>query len=183
MATASGASLALAASATNDLFSDTVAFALETLGLPHVTLKEEQSSAIRSVYEGRDVFVCLPTGFGKSLCYQALPFVMDHQNFVTGKDVAGKSSAVLVISPLIALMEDQVRGLRKKYVKASIITSWKSASKENLATDDSLSSDSIFFCAPEALMMSKWRDAFDKPEFSDRIVAVVMDEAHCISKW
>ena len=40
-----------------------------------------------------------------------------------------------------------------------------------------------FFCAPEALDASKWRDTIAKPEFSSRVVAVVVDEAHCVSKW
>ena len=75
-------------------FSDAVSHALEKLGLSNLSLKEEQ---------GRDVFVCLPTGFGKSQCYQVLPFVMDHKLGLTGSQ---KTSAVLVVSPLIDLMVD-----------------------------------------------------------------------------
>ena len=55
--------------------------------------------------------------------------------------------------------------------------------KDILATDDSLSSDSLLFCTPEALVRSKWRYAIDDPTVSDRVVALVVDEAHCISKW
>ena len=40
----------------------------------------------------------------------------------------------------------------------------------------------FFFCVPEALVMSKWRDAFEESKFSDRIMAIVVDEAHCVSK-
>ena len=53
--------------------------------------------AIQAVYEGNDVFVLLPTGFGKSLCFQMLPFVTDYKLCLVGTE---KSSAVLVISPL-----------------------------------------------------------------------------------
>ena len=158
-------------------FASALAFSLEKLGLSSVSLKEEQRAAIKAVYEGTDVFVCLPTGYGKSL-----PFVMDYKHRVEGIQQA-RASAVLVVSPLITLMEDQVRGLRKQGVQASIITSSSSVAKENFATDDTLATESLFFCAPEALVMSKWRDAFERPEFSDRIVAVIIDEAHCISKW
>ena len=158
-------------------FADAVTF---SLGLSQVILKEEQSSAIRAIYEGQDVFVCLPTGYGKSLCFHTLPFVMDHKLSRAGQ----RATAVLVISPLIALMEDQVSGLKKRGVKASIITSTNSTSvtKENISTSKSLATDSLFFCAPEALVTSKWRDILGS-SFSDRIVAVVVDEAHCVSKW
>ena len=128
------------------------------------------------------MFVCLPTGFGKSLCYHTLPFVMDHKLNPAGQEGV-RSSAVIVVSPLIALMEDQVSGLRKRGVKASIITSSTSVTKDIISTDKSLATDSIFFCAPEALMTSKWRDVLGRSAFSDRIVAVVVDEAHCVSKW
>ena len=82
-------------------FADAVVFSLEQLGLLEVTLKEEQYAAIQAIYEGRDVFVCLPTGYGKSLCYQTLPFVMEHKKFAAGIMETGKSCAVLLISPLL----------------------------------------------------------------------------------
>ena len=56
---------------------------------------------MRVVYEGSNVFVWLPTGYGKSLCYQVLPFLMDYKK---GLVDSGKSCGVLVVSPLIALM-------------------------------------------------------------------------------
>ncbi len=79
-------------------FVDATAFSYKQLGLPHVSLKDEQSSAIKAIYEGRDMFVCLPTGFGKSLCYHTLPFVMNHKLNRAGQEAA-RSSAVIVISP------------------------------------------------------------------------------------
>ena len=69
--------------------------------MTRITVKEEQRSSMRAVYEGSDVFVWLPTGYGKSLCYQALPFLMDYKK---GLVDSGKSCGVLVVSPLIALM-------------------------------------------------------------------------------
>ena len=60
-------------------FDEALSYSLSQLGLPHLSLKEEQRLAVKAVYEGRDVFVWLPTGYGKSLCYQTLPFVMDHK--------------------------------------------------------------------------------------------------------
>lgn len=158
-------------------FCDALSYSLAQLKLS-VSLKEEQKSAIEAVVNGKDVFVCLPTGYGKSLCYQTLPFVFDAL-----RQEGRSNSAVLVVSPLIALMEDQVSSLRSRGVKASIITTSTSVVTENISTRRSLAIDSLFYCAPEALITSKWRDAFDMPEFSGRIVAYVVDEAHCVSKW
>jgi len=62
-----------------------------------MVLKPEQKASIKSVYEGKDVFVWLPTGFGKSVCYEALPFGFEYKL---------KACLALVISPLISLMVD-----------------------------------------------------------------------------
>ena len=104
-------------------FDSAVAYSLATLASPHLTLKEEQLQAVMAVYEGKDVFVRLPTGFGKSLCYQVLPFVFDHKLGLIG---SGSSSAVLVISPLLSLMVDQVQSLRSgKCIIATYHARWR----------------------------------------------------------
>ena len=86
---------------------------------------------------------------------------------------------------LVALMIDQVQALRKKEVNAVIISGGKGAKvpQELLATEDSLGTASLVFCSPEALTQDKWRDALEKASFSDRVQAVAVDEAHCVSKW
>ena len=134
---------------------------------------------MEAIYDRRDVFVWLPTGYGKSLCYQALPFLMDLK---LGFANTEKSSSVFVVSPLVALMIDQVKSLRSRGVKCSVITSSSDVEKDLIATHSSLSSDSLLFCTPEALVRSKWRDAIDDPVVSGRIVALVIDKAHCVSK-
>ena len=70
-------------------------------GFGYAALSPEQETAIRAFVDGRDVFVMLPTGSGKSLCYTALPSVFD---ILRGKD----GHIVIVVSPLVALMKDQV---------------------------------------------------------------------------
>ena len=84
-------------SADNGEFDRALQYALLQLGTPSIAPKPEQRKAIHSIYRGRDVFVWLPTGFGKSLCYEVLPFVMDHKL----SRIDAKSSLVLVVSPLI----------------------------------------------------------------------------------
>ena len=165
----------LVSTARETSFSEAVSFSMARLGVSGISLKEKQLSAMKAIYEGRDVFVCLPTGYGKSLCYQTLPFLMEHK--------LDGDRAIIIVSPLVALMEDQVVGLKKHGVRASILSSSTSVSKDNIATGECLCRDNLFFCAPEAVTSAKWRDVLESEQFSSRIVAIAVDEAHCVSKW
>ena len=90
-----------------------ITYTLERVGCPAIALKMEQRDCINHLYEGKDVFLWLPTGFGKSLCYEVLPFVMD--------DKLGRhGSVVTVISPLVSLMADQVQSLRQRSVNVIV---------------------------------------------------------------
>lgn len=95
---------------------DAIDRAAKHLGCDRV--KPEQEKAIRDFMAGKDVFVALPTGYGKSLCYAALPFAFD-----CVRSVSKPSSIVLVVSPLLVLMKDQVsiyslKGLTSAYVSS-----------------------------------------------------------------
>ena len=81
-----------------------VSYALSSLQMSHLSLKPEQQPSIEAIYmyEGHDVFVWLP----KSLCYQALPFLMDSKRGFANTE---KRSAVFVVSPLLTLKIDQVK--------------------------------------------------------------------------
>ena len=63
----------------SDTFSSALSYALERLGTPNPTQKEEQPKSLKAVYQGNSVFVWLPTEFGKSTCYQALAFVIEYK--------------------------------------------------------------------------------------------------------
>ena len=87
--------------------------------LPKFGLRElynEQMQALYYLVSGNDVFANLPTGFGKSLIYQLAPFVVEEMSRREGKP---RTAIVLVISPLVSLIKDQVNSLRKKGIKAS----------------------------------------------------------------
>ena len=161
-------------------FTDGVRYALSQLQMSHLTLKDQQLQAINAVYSGKDVFVFLPTGFGKSICYQVLPFLFDHKCGLAG----GQKKCVIVVSPLISLMVDQVK---KNDVEAVVISSGSRESSivdmEFLVTEKSLKSASLVFSSPEALTSLKWREMLENPVTSNRVCAVVIDEAHCVSKW
>jgi ATP-dependent DNA helicase RecQ len=125
-----------------------------------------QQEAVRSVLEGRDSLVVLPTGGGKSLCYQA-PAVH-----------LGKLA--IVVSPLIALMKDQVDGLRQDGVSAAYLNSSQSGGERGAVERDlARGALTLLYIAPERLAL---------PGFADRLrqarpAFVAVDEAHCISQW
>ena len=134
--------------------------------------KAEQKQAIESALCGKDVFVTLPTGFGKSAIYQALPYCAE--------SLEGSSRAmVLVISPLIALMRDQVSSLRAKGVRACYLGSHCSAEEDDMIVYSGAYSH--VFTSPETvLQMQKWRKLLLQ---AGNLIAIAIDEAHCIVKW
>ena len=82
-------------------------YALSCFGQEKLTLKAKQEEVLTNLYDGRDVFAWFPTGYGKSLCYQLLPFLLDFKL----KQVCSprvKHSVVIIISSLVSLMVDQV---------------------------------------------------------------------------
>ncbi|XP_028413088.1 ATP-dependent DNA helicase Q-like SIM [Dendronephthya gigantea] len=139
------------------------------------SLYEEQSEALRQFFSKRDVFVSLPTCYGKSLIYQAVPFMAD----VIYRRSSG-SSIIVVISPLKALMDDQVRYLQKLGVTAVCVTD---------EHDDKLVGEIInghythIYGSPECLLTSTWRGILSSRHIKSSLVCVAVDEAHCISQW
>ena len=81
-------------------FDKALKFTLCCIGKGDFTLKAEQLDAIKCIYDGKDVFLWLPTGFGKSICYETLPFVFNYKHSDGG--TGGGCSVVLVVSPLVS---------------------------------------------------------------------------------
>ena len=107
--------------ASSDEFIAAVTFALSSVNQEHLVLRQKQLEVLQKLYSGYDVFVRFPTGYGKSLCYQLLPYMFDVK---LGRSNAPSSarSVVLVISPLVSLMIDQVSSLLNRGVPAGILT-------------------------------------------------------------
>jgi len=130
-----------------------------------------QEPIVRDVLAGRDVLALMPTGGGKSLCYQ-LPAVLQ----------AGVS---LVVSPLIALMQDQVRQLRDNDIAATFINSSLAFAEISRRVAGVLRGDyKLVYLAPERLMMAEFLDdTLKRLGAGVGINAFVVDEAHCVSEW
>src|SRR6476469_9239103 len=125
-----------------------------------------QEEIMNSVLDGKDTLALMPTGGGKSLCYQ-----------VPG---LAKGGLCLVISPLIALMKDQVENLRKKNITAYAIYSGMSRKEViNTLHVASRSNCKFLYVSPERLETSLFKEYL--PALDINLLAV--DEAHCISQW
>ena len=125
-----------------------------------------QEAVCRAVIEGRDVLLVMPTGSGKSLCYQ-LPAI-------------ARGGTTLVISPLIALMEDQVAKLKALGFAVESIHSGRRRMDSREACRDYLSGKLQFlFIAPERLRVGGFPEMLAKRP----VALIVVDEAHCISQW
>lgn len=125
-----------------------------------------QENIINDIMACRDALVLMPTGSGKSLCYQ-LPAVM-------------KSGVTVVVSPLIALMKDQVDSLRSNGIGASFINSTLSAGEiEGVKTRLLENKDRILYIAPERLASQDFTPFLK----TLKIGLFAIDEAHCISEW
>lgn len=130
------------------------------------SLKDEQYKIINNVLDGKDVCAILPTGFGKSICYQ-MPFLATNKN-------------VIVVSPLIALMEDQVRQLKEKNIPVVALNS-NNNGKDISILEIYKGEYKIIYTTPEYL--AKNNKFIAKMAKMDILAMVAVDESHCASNW
>jgi ATP-dependent DNA helicase RecQ len=125
-----------------------------------------QREILEAIVDGQDVLAVMPTGAGKSLCYQLPALVRD--------------GVTVVVSPLIALMRDQVEALRELGIGAAALNSANGAAG-NARTFEMLREQrlSLLYCAPERLALADTRDALA----AAGVGLLAVDEAHCVSKW
>ncbi len=146
------------------LFAETSAAVRRHFGFS--SLRPLQDQAIRAALAGRDALVVMPTGGGKSLCFQAPALAQD--------------GLVVVVSPLIALMKDQVDGLLASGVRAGMLSSAQTTEELREVYRSLERGDlDLLYVAPERLAMDGFLEKLDA--FGLRSLAV--DEAHCISHW
>lgn len=128
--------------------------------------RDKQAEIIDHVVAGGDAFVLMPTGGGKSLCYQIPALCRD--------------GVAIVVSPLIALMHDQVAALEQMNMRSGAINSSMSA-QEIARTHAQLRADELdlLYVAPERLVMPSFLELLD----SCNIALFAIDEAHCVSQW
>jgi ATP-dependent DNA helicase RecQ len=128
--------------------------------------RPNQTPIVESIINGFDTLALLPTGGGKSICYQVPGLV--------------REGMCLVVSPLIALMQDQVESLKKVGIKAQAITSDMSRKEIDIALDNAQFGHLDFlYASPERLKTDIFKTRFQRMKIS----LIAVDEAHCISEW
>lgn len=139
-------------------------------------LKKVQQSAIHDFVSGRDVFVSLPTGYGKSFCYALLSAVFDELHESIGTLI------MIYVSPLTALMMEQ----RSKFIMRGIATEFVGELQQDVDAMECVKSWKIqlLFISPESLLNNpQWREMLISPVYQTNLVALVVDKAHCIIQW
>ena len=139
-----------------------------TFGYP--SFRGPQADIIDHVGGGGDALVLMPTGGGKSLCYQIPALLRD--------------GVAIVVSPLIALMQDQVDALRELGIAASFLNSSLSGEEANRVERQMLAGDiKLLYVAPERLITSRFLDLLDRLRDDGKLSLFAIDEAHCVSQW
>ena len=132
----------------------------------HTSFRPGQEEAIEAVLDGRDVLAIMPTGGGKSICYQVPALLLD--------------GLTLVVSPLIALMHDQVAGLRARGVEAAFIDSTlRHHEVDQRWTNAEHGQYDLLYVAPERLESELFLARADRLN----VALLAVDEAHCVSQW
>ena len=125
-----------------------------------------QAEIVQSVLDGRDTLALMPTGGGKSLCFQVPTMAMN--------------GLCLVITPLIALMKDQVENLRRRDIRAAAIYTGMNYEQQKTALDNCMWGPYHFlYVSPERLESEEFRERLSRLPIS----LIAVDEAHCISQW
>ena len=132
----------------------------------HADFRGPQQAIIEHISDGGDALVLMPTGGGKSLCYQVPALLRD--------------GVGVVVSPLIALMQDQVEALRQVGVRAEFLNSTLDAETASRIERAMLAGElDLLYVAPERLLTSRFLSLLDRA----RIALFAIDEAHCVSQW
>ena len=153
-----------------------IELSFNSLSTGHACIREKQKMAVLEVLSGKDVFVRLPTGYGKTIITAVLPGAFDRVRNVE------RHCMVLCITPLISLMMDHRIRLRMMGVTADF---FGTAQDDRSAVHAMVSGHvQIFLASPETVINSQMaRDMLLSPTYQHYLAAVVINEAHCISHW
>lgn len=143
---------------------------------------EEQEEALMKFAGGKDVFIALPTGSGKSVCFASVSLVFDRIRRLKAEKELSQCSVTIVVSPLAALMQDQVSKFSARGLQAAFVANLhEKPSVQEKALNGMLQ---LLYFSPEVLLSVKsWREMLRASHYQDNIVCFAVDEAHLVDKW
>ena len=134
------------------------------------TFRPGQQAVVETALQGQDVLVVMPTGGGKSLCFQ-LPALL-------------QPGVTVVVSPLIALMQDQVAALQANDIAATFLNSSLGFAEARQRQNQVLQGEiKLLYVAPERLLNPTFLEILDQVQIQVGLAAFAIDEAHCVSEW
>ena len=161
-----------AASTTSATSTDPLDILQQVFG--YAAFRGQQAAVVSQICHGGDALVLMPTGGGKSLCYQ-VPAIARHR---------GGRGVTLVVSPLIALMHDQVGALAEAGVASAFLNSTLEGDEARRVERDLLSGKLVLlYAAPERILTPRFLAMLDSLHERGLFSLVAIDEAHCVSQW
>ena len=153
-------------------------------------MKPKQVKCLEAIYFGRDVVAVLPTGYGKSLIFHLLPSLF-YDKLTSLRSASNNHAVVIVVSPLNALIENQIQRSHQGNIKAGILNVKKGKDNEDLRLNfvgtDSFLRDALYdiiYMHPEAFLSCKeGMELLQSVPYQDSVRAIIVDEAHCILEW
>lgn len=165
-------------------FEESLKYAAQKLRIPN--FRPEQKDAILNFLKGHDVFLALPTNSGKSKIFQGIPLCHDFLN--RQQSQAAKSSLApdgraiaIVISPIVAIIEQQVAELTEKGVSALYLRVDDNWGHESAKIKSG--QYSVLYTSPETLANSSAKDLLSSSQVRTKICGIFVDESHCIEQW
>ena len=158
---------------------------VESIGdLGYEKPRQYQINVLFKFVSGRDTFISMPTGSGKSVCFASTPIVFDklkgyYTDHSPSPGLCTHHCITVVVSPLTALMQDQVSKFQSKGLKAACVGG------EEKGFDGVINGDvQLVYLSPESVLSkTHWREMFKTPCYSDNLVCLAIDEAHLAEKW
>lgn len=166
-------------------------YALDKLGFVD-GFKNKQSVALKSFLRGHDLFVSLPTGFGKSVIFQVAPLCVDflrgqvdadEQEGVTLDDVSNKPTrhaVAVIVMPLKALITDQLSRAKELHIDAADVSG---GITDDIRKGICSAKYSLLFASPESLLGDAGHELFNISAIKEQLCGLFIDESHCVSKW
>ena len=159
----------------------------------NLCFKPKQIQCIELILKGHDVVAVLPTGYGKSLIFQLLPWILPPKS-------EGENNIVLVVCPLSSIIKDQISLLNERGIRAAYLSNF--TDDDDTAVDQCLFSDDdkksstknvsdvikeakidFLFGHPESFLSNQGRSLLKSPPYQRKVVACAIDEVHCVNIW